>query len=113
MPATQKPEAARLAAETLQALAAVELEGGEAEVAARLRGAAHTVLVEADAELSQRALELDGDLLPSLEEALGKEQVEEQWAAGREEGAAALELENAEAASEERRPARGPTAIVL
>jgi hypothetical protein len=113
MPATEDPQAARLAAETLQALAAVELDGGEAEVAARLRGAAQTVLVEADAELSQRALELDGDLLPSLEEALGKEQVEEQWAAGREEGAAALELESTDAASDEERPAGGPTSIVL
>ena len=86
------PNAGRLAAETLQALAAVELDGGEAEVAARLRGAAQTVLVESDAELSQRALELDDELLPSLEEALGKDKVEEEWAAGREEGAAALDL---------------------
>ncbi len=72
MPVPEDPEAARLAAETLQALAAVELDGGEAEVAARLRGAAHTVLVEADAELSQRALELDDELLPTLE-AIGHE----------------------------------------
>lgn len=94
MPVPEDPEAARLAAETLQALAAVELDGGEAEVAARLRGAAQTVLVEADAELSQRALELDDELLPTLEETLGKEKVEEEWAAGREEGAAALDLES-------------------
>jgi hypothetical protein len=85
--------AARLAAETLQALAAVELDGGEAEVAARLRGAAQTLLVTGDAKLSQRALELDDELLPTLEETLGKEKVEEEWAAGREEGAAALDLE--------------------
>ena len=89
----EDPEAARLAAETLQALAAVELDGGEAEVAARLRGAAQTILVEGDAELSQPALELDDELLPTLEETLGKEKVEEEWAAGREEGAAALDLE--------------------
>ena len=63
-------------------------------MAARLRGAAQTVLVEGDAELSQRALELDYDLLLNLEEALGKEKVEEEWAAGREEGAAALDLES-------------------
>jgi hypothetical protein len=88
----EDPEVARLAAETLQALAAVELDGGEAEVAARLRGAAHTMLIEGDAELSQGALELDEDLLQSLEEALGKKKVEEEWAAGREEGAAALDL---------------------
>jgi hypothetical protein len=89
----EDPEAARVAAETLQAIAAVELDGGEAEVAARLRGAAHTMLVEGDAELSQPALELDDELLAELEERLGKEKVEEEWAAGREEGAAALELE--------------------
>ena len=53
------------------------------------------MLVEADAELSQRALELDYDLLLNLEETLGQEKVEEEWAAGREEGAAALELETA------------------
>ena len=94
MAVPEDPKAARLAAETLQALAAVELDGGKAEVAARLRGAAQTMLVEGDAELSQRALQLDGDLLPSLEEALGKEKVEEEWAAGREEGAAALDLES-------------------
>jgi hypothetical protein len=92
----EDPEAARVAAETLQAIAAVELDGGEAEVAARLRGAAHTMLVEGDAELSQSALELDDELLPTLEQALGKEKVEEEWAAGREEGAAALELEASE-----------------
>ena len=62
-------------------------------MAARLRGAAQTVLAESDAELSQRALELDDELLPSLEEALGKDKVEEHWAAGRAEGAAALDLE--------------------
>ena len=47
MPIPEVPEdrtAARLAAETLQAIAAVELDGGEAEVAARLRGAAQTML---------------------------------------------------------------------
>jgi hypothetical protein len=92
----EDPKAARLAAETLQALAAVELDGGEAEVAARLRGAAQTMLVESDAELSQHALELDDELLPSLEEALGKDKVEEEWAAGREEGAAALDLSPSE-----------------
>jgi hypothetical protein len=92
----EDPKAARLAAETLQALAAVEFDGGEAEVAARLRGAAQTMLVESDAELSQRALELDDELLPSLEEALGKDKVEEEWAAGREEGAAALDLSPSE-----------------
>ena len=81
----EDPRAARLAAETLQALAAVELDAGEAEVAARLRGAAQTVLVEGEAELSQRALELDYDLLLNLEETLGREKVEEEWAAGREE----------------------------
>jgi hypothetical protein len=91
---SQDPRATRFAAETLQALAAVQLEGGEAELAARLRGAAHTVLVEGDAELSHRALELDDDLLPSLEETLGRETVEKEWAAGREEGAAALDLES-------------------
>jgi hypothetical protein len=111
------PKAARRAAETLQALAAVELDAGEAEVAARLRGAAQTVLVEGDAELSQRALELDYDLLLNLEETLGKEKVEEEWAAGREEGAAALELEDPTgsqaAESDSRRPARGPTSIVI
>jgi hypothetical protein len=37
MAVPEDPNAARLAAETLQALAAVELDGGEAEVAARLR----------------------------------------------------------------------------
>ena len=112
----EDPRAARLAAETLQALAAVELDAGEAEVAARLRGAAQTVLVEGEAELSQRALELDYDLLLNLEETLGQEKVEEEWAAGREEGAAALELETVSsdvADSNERRPARGPTSIVI
>lgn len=116
MAVPEDPNAARLAAETLQALAAVELDAGEAEVAARLRGAAQTVLVESDAELSQRALELDYDLLLNLEETLGQEKVEEEWAAGREEGAAALELETASshvADSNERRPARGPTSIVI
>ena len=102
----ENPHAVRLAAETLQALAAVELDAGEAEVAARLRGAAQTVLLEGDTKLSQRALELDYDLLLNLEETLGKEKVEEQWAAGREEGTAALELD-------ERRPAGGPTSIVV
>jgi hypothetical protein len=113
---TEDPRAARLAAETLQALAAVELDAGEAEVAARLRGAAQTVLVEGDTELSQRALELDYDLLLNLEETLGKERVEAEWAAGREEGAAALELETASSDvtdSNERRPAGGPTSIVI
>jgi hypothetical protein len=109
--------AARLAAETLQALAAVELDTGEAEVAARLRGAAQTVLVEGDTELSQRALELDYDLLLNLEETLGKDKVEEEWAAGREEGTAALDLETHESAqgngSNGRRPAGGPTSIVV
>jgi hypothetical protein len=90
----EDPRAARLAAETLQALAAVELDAGEAEVAARLRGAAQTVLLEGDTELSQRALALDYDLLLNLEETLGKQKVEEEWAAGREKGAAALELES-------------------
>jgi hypothetical protein len=89
----QDSTATQFAAETLQALAAVELDSGEAELAARLRGAAHTVLVEGDAGLSQRALELDDELLPTLEETLGKEKVEEEWAAGREVGAAALDLE--------------------
>jgi hypothetical protein len=96
VPIPEVPEdrrAARVAAETLQAIAAVELDGGEAEVAARLRGAAQTMLVEGDAELSQSALELDDELLPTLEETLGKDKVEEEWAAGREEGAAALVLE--------------------
>ena len=91
---SQDPKATRFAAETLQALAAVQLEGGDAELAARLSGAAHTLLVEGDAELSQQALELDDELLPTLEETLGKEKVEEEWAAGREEGAAALEIES-------------------
>jgi hypothetical protein len=113
----EDPNAVRLAAETLQALAAVELDAGEAEVAARLRGAAQTVLVEGDTELSQRALELDYDLLVNLEETLGKEKVEEEWAAGREEGAAALELEDPASfqasESDSRRPARGPTSIVI
>jgi hypothetical protein len=102
--------AARLAAETLQALAAVELDAGEAEVAARLRGAAQTVLVEGDTELSQRALELDYDLLLNLEETLGKDKVEEEWAAGREEGTAALDLEGVQDGG---RPAGGPTSIVV
>ena len=109
----EDPRAARLAAETLQALAAVELDAGEAEVAARLRGAAQTVLVEGDTELSQRALELDYDLLLNLEETLGKEKVEEEWAAGREEGTAALDLESPEAPRTDRRPAGGPTSIVV
>ena len=52
---TEDPRTARLAAETLQALAAVELDAGEAEVAARLRGAAQTLLVEGETELSHRA----------------------------------------------------------
>ena len=106
----EDPRAARLAAETLQALAAVELDAGEAEVAARLRGAAQTVLVEGDTELSQRALELDYDLLLNLEETLGKEKVEEEWAAGREEGTAALDLESPQDGG---RPAGGPTSIVV
>ena len=106
----EDPRAARLAAETLQALAAVELDAGEAEVAARLRGAAQTVLVEGDTELSQRALELDYDLLLNLEETLGKEKVEEEWAAGREEGTAALDLETPQDGG---RPAGGPTSIVV
>jgi hypothetical protein len=110
----EDPQAARLAAETLQALAAVELDAGEAEVAARLRGAAQTVLVEGDTELSQRALELDYDLLVNLEETLGKEKVEEEWAAGREEGTAALDLESPQdAGTDGRRPAGGPTSIVV
>jgi hypothetical protein len=109
MAVPEDPKAARLAAETLQALAAVELDGGEAEVAARLRGAAQTMLGEGDAALWQRALELDYDLLLNLEERLGKEKVEEEWAAGREEGAAALDLES----SNGRRPAGGPTSIVV
>jgi hypothetical protein len=110
----EDPQAARLAAETLQALAAVELDAGEAEVAARLRGAAQTVLVEGDTELSQRALERDYDLLVNLEETLGKEKVEEEWAAGREEGTAALDLESSQGAgSNGRRPAGGPTSIVV
>jgi hypothetical protein len=111
----EDPRAARLAAETLQALAAVELDAGEAEVAARLRGAAQTVLVEGDTELSQRALEFDYDLLLNLEETLGKEKVEEEWAAGREEGTAALDLESPEDAGTDgrRRPAGGPTSIVV
>jgi uncharacterized membrane protein YqiK len=110
----EDPQAARLAAETLQALAAVELDAGEAEVAARLRGAAQTVLVEGDTELSQRALEFDYDLLVNLEETLGKEKVEEEWAAGREEGTAALDLESAKrAGTNGRRPAGGPTSIVV
>ena len=108
----EDPRAARLAAETLQALAAVELDAGEAEVAARLRGAAQTVLVEGDTELSQRALELDYDLLLNLEETLGKERVEEEWAAGREEGTAALDLESPAGSQDGLRPAGGPTSIV-
>ena len=108
----EDPGAARLAAETLQALAAVELDAGEAEVAARLRGAAQTVLVEGDTELSQRALELDYDLLLNLEETLGKERVEEEWAAGREEGTAALDLESPAGSQDGQRPAGGPTSIV-
>lgn len=108
----EDPRAARLAAETLQALAAVELDAGEAEVAARLRGAAQTVLVEGDTELSQRALELDYDLLLNLEETLGKERVEEEWAAGREEGTAALDLESPAGSQDGQRPAGGPTSIV-
>ena len=113
----EDPRAARLAAETLQALAAVELDAGEAEVAARLRGAAQTVLLEGDTKLSQRALELDYDLLLNLEETLGKEKVEEEWAAGREEGTAALDLESPVssqgAGSNRQRPAGGPTSIVV
>ena len=117
MASREDQNAARLAAETLQALAAVELDAGEAEVAARLRGAAQTVLVEGDTELSQRGLELDYDLLLNLEETLGREKVEEEWAAGREEGEAALELETLMSSqvgdSDEQRPARGPTSIVI
>jgi hypothetical protein len=109
---TQDPRAARLAAETLQALAAVELDAGEAEVAARLRGAAQTVLVEGNTELSHRALERDYDLLLNLEETLGKERVEEEWAAGRDEGAVALDLESAAGSQHDGRPAGGPTSIV-
>jgi hypothetical protein len=109
---TEDPRAARLAAETLQALAAVELDAGEAEVAARLRGAAQTVLVEGDTELSQRALELDYDLLLNLEETLGKERVEAEWAAGRKEGTAALDLEGPAGSEDDGRPAGGPTSIV-
>ena len=109
----EDPHAARLAAETLQALAAVELDAGEAEVAARLRGAAQTVLVEGDTELSQRALELDYDLLLNLEETLGQEKVEEAWAAGREEGTAALDLESPASSQDGGRPAGGPTSIVV
>ena len=93
MATPQDTRATRFAAETLQALAAVQLDSGEAEFAARLRGAAQTVLVEGEAELSPRALELDDELLPELEETLGKETVEKEWAAGREDGAAALDLE--------------------
>ena len=109
----EDPRAARLAAETLQALAAVELDAGEAEVAARLRGAAQTVLVEGDTELSQRALELDYDLLLNLEETLGQEKVEEEWAAGREEGTAALDLESPAGSGDGGRPAGGPTSSVV
>ena len=109
----EDPRAARLAAETLQALAAVELDAGEAEVAARLRGAAQTVLVEGDTELSPRGLDLDYDLLLNLEETLGKEKVEEEWAAGREEGTAALDLESPAGTEDGGRPAGGPTSIVV
>jgi hypothetical protein len=41
--------------------------------------------------LSPPELELDAEFLPALEEALGKDEVEKEWAAGREDGAAALE----------------------
>ena len=72
------------------------------------------VLVEGDTELSQGALERDYDLLVNLEETLGKEKVEEEWAAGREEGTAALDLESSQGdGSNGRRPARGPTSIVI
>jgi predicted ATPase len=83
----------RLSAEALQALAAVELDRGDAERAARLRGAAQALVDEVGAELSPPELALDDELLPKLEEAIGKEAVEEEWAAGREDGAAALDLE--------------------
>jgi predicted ATPase len=85
----------RLSAEALQALAAVELNRGEAAQAARLRGAAQALLEEVGAELSPPELALDDELLPRLDEALGKEEVEKEWAAGREDGAAALDLERA------------------
>ena len=56
----------------------------------------------------------DYDLLVNLEETLGKEKVEEEWAAGREEGTAALDLESPEnAGTDGRRPAGGPTSIVV
>jgi tetratricopeptide (TPR) repeat protein len=81
----------RLAAEALQALSAAELDAGNAARAARLRGAAQALLEEVGAELSPPELELDAEFLPALEEALGKDEVEKEWAAGREDGAAALE----------------------
>jgi predicted ATPase/RsiW-degrading membrane proteinase PrsW (M82 family) len=79
----------RLGAEALQALATVELRDGNAARAARLRGAAQALLDEVGAELSPPELELDAELLPGLEEALGKDGVDREWAAGREEGTAA------------------------
>jgi len=81
----------RLESEALQARAAVEVEQGDAARAARMRGAAESLLNEVGAELSPTELELDADLLPKLEEALGKDAVEREWAAGRESGAADLE----------------------
>ncbi len=81
----------RLESEALQARAAVEVEQGDAARAARMRGAAESLLNEVGAELSPTELELDADLLPKLEEALGKGAVEREWAAGRENGAADLE----------------------
>lgn len=81
----------RLAAEALQALAAAELDAGNAARAARLRGAAQALLEEVGAELSPPELKLDDELLPSLEAAIGKEAVEEEWAAGRAEGESVLE----------------------
>ncbi len=77
----------RLEAEALQARAAVEVEQGDAARAARMRGAAESLLDEVGAELSPPELELDDDLLPKLEQALGKEAVEREWAAGRANGA--------------------------
>jgi tetratricopeptide (TPR) repeat protein len=83
----------RLTAEALQALAAVELSRGDPARAARLRGAAQALLDDVGAELSPPELALDDELLPALDKALGKESVEVQWAAGRTNGAAALDLE--------------------
>lgn len=83
----------RLAAEALQALAAVELDQGDAARAARLRGAAQGLIDDVGAELSPLQLALDDELLPALQNALGKDTVETEWAAGRENGPEALELE--------------------